>query len=428
MAALAVAVFVFGMLVTVRLAGRAQAAPESRDQASKYYPPLVQNWRVFGPLKRQGNAAQYAIGLLHRGVLPYPVIERKKDIIPAMRTQLILPAGVKLLTRGSYKSRFSDHLWRSYWHRPIPKTNLRWRIIHGAPTWKVLRVGANAPRVAFWVSGKPGQCFQAKTMGLYRRNRRWIRIPDAPVQTARTCLPSPTSTTTTSNTTPGWTNIVDDQFNSGGIPRHWSPYSNPYRSAPNNCTDPAHDFVSGGYLHLVESYESSKPAGVNCPYGAGWYTGGLTLPYTPPYSASNQRVTVRFRIVSVGGVVPHYIIPMRRADNSEEDFFESDVLSFGHTFLHYAGGRIRSDPAYSIDVTKWHTVRFTQLNHVVSVYVDDMAKPMWRYDGNPTTTPDATQWRHVLLQQECSHANGCPRGTSGSSDIQVDWITVDNAS
>jgi hypothetical protein len=139
-------------------------------------------------------------------------------------------------------------------------------------------------------------------------------------------------------------------------------------------------------------------------------------------------VTIRFRIVSVGGVVPHYIVPMRMADNSEEDFFESDVLRYGHTFLHYTHGRIRSTPAYSIDVTRWHTLRFTQLDHVVSAYIDDMTTPAWVYDGPATTTPDAGQWRHVLLQQECSHANGCPKGPSGSSDIQLDWITVDNAS
>lgn len=428
LAALALAVFFSGVLMAVKLAGRAQAAPESRGQANKYHPPPLESLRVFGPLRRQGNAAKYAIRLVHRDVPPSRTARR--DIVPAVSTQLILPDGMKLLTRGSYKSQFSDRLWRSYWHRPIPNTNLRWRIIHGAPTWKVLKVGASAPRVAFWVSGQPGQCFLTKAMGVYRHNRRWVRILHSPVQTAKACLPSAPGTTTapTTTPTPGWTNIVNDQFDGGAIPSHWSRYSNPYGSAPQNCTDPAHDFVTNGYLHILESYESSKPAGAHCPNGAGWYTGGLTLPYTAPYSANDQRVTVRFRIVSVGGVVPHYIIPMRRADNSEEDFFESDVLNFGHTFLHYAGGRIRSDPAYSIDVTHWHTVRFAQLNHVVSVYIDDMTTPVWRYDGNSTTTPNATQWRHVLLQQECSHANGCPKGTSGSSDIQVDWLTVDNAS
>lgn len=414
--------------MAVEPAGRAEAAPTSRDRASMHRPPMMQNLRVSGPLKRQGNAARYAMSLVPRDLTSSQAARR--NIVPAMRTQLILPDGMKLLTRGNYRSRFSDRLWRGAWHRPMPSSNRRWRIVNGAPTWTVLRVGASAPTVAFWVGGHAGQCFRAKTVSMERRNGHWATIAHAPVETARTCLPSRAAPTTSPPAPPprGWTNVVDDQFNGGGIPSHWSRYSNPYRSGPDNCTDPAHDFVAGGYLHLVESYESSKPAGVDCPYGAGWYTGGLTLPSTAPYNADNQRVTVRFRIVSVGGVVPHYIIPMRRADNAEEDVFESDVLSFGHTFLHYAGGRIRSDPAFSIDVTHWHTVRFTQLDHLVSIYVDNMKTPVWSYHGNATTTPDATQSRHLVLQQECSHVSGCPKGTSGSSDIQVDWITVDNAS
>jgi hypothetical protein len=227
------------------------------------------------------------------------------------------------------------------------------------------------------------------------------------------------------STAMSWRTIVNDQFNKGGLPAHWLRYSHPYGSAPNNCTDPAHDYVSGGYLHIVEKYERSKPAGVDCPYGAGWYTGGVSLPAVAPYSANNQRITVRFRIVSAGGVVPHYIVPMRYADNGEEDFFESDLLTQAHTFLHYSGGRIWSDRGYSIKVTRWHTLRFTQLNHVVHAYIDKMKRPAWSYHGNPTTTPDAT--RHIVLQQECSHASGCPRGTSGYSDIQIDWITVSDA-
>lgn len=421
--ALALAVLVGATLVAVKFAGRARAAPSSRDDVGKYYPRLMQRWQVFGPLRVQGNTAEYAISLRHPGKRPYLRIGRRKDFVPAIRTQLVLPAGVKLLRRGRHKSLFSDRLWRSRWHRPIPETNLRWSIIHGVPTWKALKVGPSAPRVAFWVSGQPGQCFQTKSIGMYRRSRHWKRIPSTLVQRATTCFPLRGGLPA-----PKWTNVIDDQFNSGGIPSHWALYHSPYKSAPNNCTDPAHDFVSDGYLNIVESYESSKPVGVTCPYGAGWYTGGLTLPNTPPYSANDQRVTLRFRIVSTGGVVPHYIIPMRRADNSEEDFFESDVLNHAHTFLHSAYGRIRSTPAYSVDVSEWHTVRFTQLNHVVSAYIDNMTTPVWVHDGNDATTPDASLWRHVLLQEECSHAKGCPTGTTGGSDIEVDWISVDDAS
>jgi hypothetical protein len=31
----------------------------------------------------------------------------------------------------------------------------------------------------------------------------------------------------------------------------------------------------------------------------------------------------------------------------------------------------------------------------------------------------------VVLQQEC-RSSGCPAGTTGTEDIQIDWITVDN--
>ena len=117
-----------------------------------------------------------------------------------------------------------------------------------------------------------------------------------PWSSATTGTPSASASTQTR-----WRTIVNDQFNKRGLPHHWLRYSHPYGSAPNNCTDPAHDYVSGGYLHIVEKYEASKPVGVECPYGAGWYTGGVSLPEVAPYSVNNQRITVRFRIVSVGG-------------------------------------------------------------------------------------------------------------------------------
>jgi hypothetical protein len=55
-----------------------------------------------------------------------------------------------------------------------------------------------------------------------------------------------------------------------------------------------------------------------------------------------------------------------------------------------------------------------------------MIHPVWQYFGTSTTVPDLL--RTVVLQQECSHTTGCPTGTTGSEDIQIDWITVDTAS
>jgi hypothetical protein len=233
--------------------------------------------------------------------------------------------------------------------------------------------------------------------------------------------------------------VVDDQFDSGGLPSHWILYHSPYGSAPNNCTAPSHDYVANGYLNLVESWEPSTPAGATCPYGAGWYTGGMKLDPVSPYIGDDQQVTVRYRIVSTGGIVSHHIIPMRwptgityvyQQNNGEEDFLETDTLTSARTFLHYvtssgSGQQIYS-PLYSIDLTQWHTVRFTQLNHTIYAYVDDLTTPVWTYSGDSTTIPDVL--RTTVLQQECSHTSGCPTGTTGSEDIQIDWITVDTAS
>ena len=233
-------------------------------------------------------------------------------------------------------------------------------------------------------------------------------------------------------------NVLDDQFDSGGVPSHWQLYHSPYGSLPKNCTSPTHDFVSGGYLHLVESYESSTPAGVSCPYGAGWYTGGMKLDPVAPYTGNDQRVTVRYRIVSTGGVVSHHIIPMRWPtgityqffkNNGEEDVLETDTLNSGRTFLHYvtsATGHQLYSPLVPIDMTQWHTVKWVQRDHAVHLYVDDMIHPVWQFFGTSTTIPDLL--RTIVLQQECNHITGCPTGTVGREDIQIDWLTVDTAS
>lgn len=231
-----------------------------------------------------------------------------------------------------------------------------------------------------------------------------------------------------------WTNVVDDQFNGSTIPRHWRLYHAPYGDGPHNCTSATHDYVSDGSLHLVEHYEHSAPPGVSCPYEAGWYTGGMKLDPVAPYVGDDQRVTLRYRIVSRGGVVSHHIIPMRwPADQNaahgthmgEEEFLETDTVTSGHFLLYGRDAeRIRSS-LYRLDMTQWHTVRFTQLSHTVYAYFDDMTTPLWTYHGSSATIPNLP--RTTVLQQECSHTNGCPRATTGREDIQIDWIKVDTA-
>jgi len=230
-----------------------------------------------------------------------------------------------------------------------------------------------------------------------------------------TLTASPSPSPSPSN---GWSLVVDDEFNSGGIPSHWGLYNGPYGSNAHNCAAPSQDFVTGGYLHLLESY---LPSG-NC--GAAWYTGGMRL---NGFSTVDQRVTLRFRIVD-SGVSAHYVIPMRWPDDDsswpaggEEDYCEADVTTGCSTYLHYSSTNQQVAHAYSVDLSQFHTLQFTRLNHVVTASIDGTV--VWTYSGSSTTLPDTL--KHVVLQQEC-HATGCPSGTSGNSEIQVDWITVEN--
>ncbi len=234
--------------------------------------------------------------------------------------------------------------------------------------------------------------------------------------TPKPATPAPTPPPATN----GWVTVVSDSFNSGGLPGHWASYNGPYGSGPRNCAIPSHAVVSGGYLHLLMSYETEGPC------GADWYTAGLVL---RGYSSIDQRVTVRFRIIN-DGVASHYIIPMRWPDGNsswpaggEEDFCESDTSSGCTTFLHYGSSNSQKYHSYSVDLSQWHTLRFERANNVVRAYIDDMATPVWTYQGTSSTLPATL--KHVVLQQEC-HADGCPSGTTGTEDIQIDWITVEN--
>ena len=219
----------------------------------------------------------------------------------------------------------------------------------------------------------------------------------------------------------GWVNVVNDQFDSGGVPAHWRRYDGPYGSAPHNCAVPSHVSVSGGSMHLLMRYEASG----RC--GAGWYTAGMMLDRA--FAGVDQRVTVRFRVVS-GGVSGHHIIPMRFPpgapwpQSSEEDYCEGDGSSGCFTFLHYGDtATTQVWHRHAFDLSQWHTVRFERRDHVVKAYIDDLTTPVWTYNGSSRTLPDTK--KHVVLQQEC-RASGCPPGTAGTEDVQIDWITIDN--
>jgi hypothetical protein len=230
--------------------------------------------------------------------------------------------------------------------------------------------------------------------------------------------PPPTSTAPSD----GWTNVIDDQFNADGpVPSHWDLYDGRYGSGPRNCANPSHATVSGGALHLLMSWDANW-----CAPNGGWETAGMQI--APAYGGVDQRVTLRWRIVQ-DGVSDHHIIPMRFPDDpgyqwfqGESDYCEGSGLTGCTTFLHYADpGQVQHD--YAVDLTQWHTWRFEQDGDQVTAYVDDLDTPAWTYSGTATTVP--ASFRRTVLQQEC-RSSGCPAGTTGTSDIQIDWITIDD--
>jgi hypothetical protein len=219
---------------------------------------------------------------------------------------------------------------------------------------------------------------------------------------------------------PGWTNVVNDQFNSVVVPAHWGLYDGPYGSGPRNCAAPSHATVSGGVLHMLMGYEPSGEC------GAGWYSAGMQI--AGGFQGIDQRVTVRFRVVR-SGAASHFIIPMRIASDDsswpaggEEDYCESDALSGCDSYLHYGASDSQVNGDYGLDLSQWHVVRFQRRGHVISAFIDDMSTPLWTYRGSPTTLPDT--FKRTVLQQECQ--SSCPAATTGSEDLQIDWITIDN--
>lgn len=221
---------------------------------------------------------------------------------------------------------------------------------------------------------------------------------------------------------PAWVTVVNDSFNSGTTyPSHWKAYTGRYGSGvDHNCAKASHNTVSGGYLHLKMYYESST-SGL-C--GAAWYTGGLTLDRS--LSATNQRITIRFRVVESGGIQAHRIIPMLSPNDGtgvgEQDFCESTPTTFCSTFLHHGDDIGRDRMKYFLDLSQWHTWVFTRYGYTVISSIDGVAK--LNFSGNEMSLP--SKLKHVVLQQECNKL-GCPSTHAGSEDIQIDYITVENA-
>ena len=147
------------------------------------------------------------------------------------------------------------------------------------------------------------------------------------------------------------------------------------------------------------------------------------------YGGVDQRVTLRFKVVRKGAA-SHYIIPMRWPDTApwpaggEEDYCETNTTANCSTFLHYSSSNKQIDHKTTFNMAKWHVLRVQRYDHVVKIFVDNMTKPKWTYNGSSTTLPDTV--KRVVLQQECN-AKGCPSGRSGAEEIQITWMTIDTA-
>jgi hypothetical protein len=238
--------------------------------------------------------------------------------------------------------------------------------------------------------------------------------PTATPQATATPRPSPTQPAPTPPPGgPGWRMVVNDQFNSGGVPGHWNIYTGLLSNR--TWTERSHVTVSGGALHMLMAYRQ------NGHHGAGWYSSGLAL---NQHHTVDARITVRFRVVP-NGVQSHRIIPMRWPTNGgpaagEEDYCESNGYDQCMTFLHYGSNQIFRQ--HTFDQRQWHTIRTERRGDTVRVYIDNLTTPVWTYNGNATTLPRTP--KRVVLQQECQPPR-CPGPSSGTEEIQVDWITVE---
>lgn len=172
---------------------------EQGQSAKTYWPPLLDLYGV-NFIQQSGNTWQYSVQPKYGGGLSGTYKQlRPLDTIPAIRVQLILPPGMKLIR---YYVQSTDLMWRNSNHLGRqPVTNRKVVLVGGKPTW--LYQGLNEgiiPTARFWLSlpnGRSQRCFSAVAVGLTRYRGRWVRIPHAPAQMAQPPGCSAAGTTTT---------------------------------------------------------------------------------------------------------------------------------------------------------------------------------------------------------------------------------------
>lgn len=243
------------------------------------------------------------------------------------------------------------------------------------------------------------------------------------------------SSTTGQYVTAQWHTIVNDKFETSGLPSHWTPYDGPFGSGALNCASPSQVQVPGdGSMHLVMQY---APAAVCNSVTGVWLTGGVQINSASGFrsdAGGNQAIEIRYRIVrndTGGNVRSHYILPMHwpttgTGFGGEADYCEGGVsLTDCSTFLHYGDGSLTNSKAHTglLDLSNWTTIRAERLNHTVKVYIN--GNLVYNFIGDSTTLPDKVL--AGVLQQECPNA-GCPSSSFAAftEDIQIDYIKIEN--
>jgi hypothetical protein len=223
---------------------------------------------------------------------------------------------------------------------------------------------------------------------------------------------------------PGWALVLDDQFNSGGVPDEWSVYNGPFGSGQRNCAVPSHVSVANGNLQLLMAYETSGKC------GPGWYTAGMQV--KRDFGGVDQRISLRWRITgtNLNAVQGYLNMPMRWVADpnypwyeGESDYCEGARIDGCTINLHYGDTSTAITAFHQIDLTQWHTWTIEHLNHRVTIWVD--GELLWDYQGTEATVPNA--FRVTVLQQEC-YLHACPPValSSDTETVEIDWIQIEN--
>ena len=239
----------------------------------------------------------------------------------------------------------------------------------------------------------------------------------------------------------GYTRVLETDFSQvSTLPAPWLAYNFANGNASWGWYLGTHVFISGGVLHIDNSYEPSGPApSTRLGYttnGAGFYQGAITIDPTYrttayPYLSVNARIQFAFKDVITGGQYSHRNIPLRWPYNDagtsltsadgEEDVFESDGAPSTYTaFFHYSGGFVSASWS-GLDIAPWHLYRMERNGLNVTGSVDGVQ--LMSYSGTTTTLP-STYRLGPVFQQEFPHT-GPNTGTTGSEDWQIAWITID---